>query len=108
MEAIVPIIRRETRELTGREPDFRLVDGSELCLTLPAAEPDSGPANVVITVRRDGLLLAGADVLALFPNNTWRRAKTNTGGEARLDLHSVHLPMTVYVAAEGYCALGNL
>ena len=97
----VPIIRRETRELTGREPEFRLIDGSELCLTLPAAEPDSGPASVVITVRRDGLPLAGADVLALFPNNTWKRASTDAAGEARLDLHSVHLPMTVYVTADG-------
>ena len=100
----VPIIRRETRELTGREPEFRLIDGTELCLTLPAAEPDSGSASVVITVRQDGLLLAGADVLALFPNNTWRRASTDGGGEARLDLHSVHLPMTVYVTADGCAA----
>ncbi|MCY3881901.1 MAG: putative DNA binding domain-containing protein [Chloroflexi bacterium] len=100
----VPIIRRETRELTGREPEFRLLDGSELCLTLPAGEPDSEPANVVITVRRDGLSLAGADVLALFPNNTWKRATTDAGGEARLDLHAMHLPMTVYVAADGCSA----
>ena len=100
----VPIIRRETRELTGREPEFRLIDGSELCLTLPAAEPDSGPASVVITVRRDGLLLADADVLALFPNNTWKRASTDANGEALLELHSVHLPMTVYVAADGCAA----
>ena len=100
----VPIIRRATRELTGRDPDFRLIDGSELCLTLPAAEPDSGPANVVITVRQDGHPLAGADVLAIFPNNTWKRATTDASGEARLDLHSVHLPMTVYVAADGCSA----
>ena len=100
----VPIIRRETRELTGREPEFRLIDGSELSLTLPAAEPDSGPASVVITVRRDGLPLAGADVLALFPNNTWKRASTDAAGEARLDLLSVHLPMTVYVTADGCSA----
>ena len=100
----VPIIRRETQELTGREPEFRLIDGTEFCLTLPAAEPDPGSASVVITVRQDGLLLAGADVLALFPNNTWRRASTDGDGEARLDLHSVHLPMTVYVAAEGCSA----
>ena len=100
----VPIIRRETRELTGKEPEFRLIDGSELCLTLPAAEPDSGPASVVIAVRRDGLPLAGADVLALFPNSTWRQGSTDADGEARLDLHSVHLPMTVYVAADGYAA----
>ena len=100
----VPIIRRETRELTGRDPKFRLIDGSELCLTLPAAEPDSGSASVVVTVRQDGLLLAGADVLALFPNNTWKRASTDADGEARLDLHSVHLPMTVYGAADGCAA----
>ena len=100
----VPIIRRETRELTGRDPEFRLIDGSELCLTLPAAEPDSGSASVVVTVRQDGLLLAGADVLALFPNNTWKRASTDADGEARLDLHSVHLPMTVYGAADGCAA----
>ena len=100
----VPIIRRETRELTGRDPEFRLIDGSELCLTLPAAEPDSGSASVVVTVRQDGLLLAGADVLALFPNNTWKRASTDADGEARLDLHSVHLPMTVYGAADGCTA----
>ena len=55
-------------------------------------------------MRRDGLLLAGADVLALFPNNTWQRTTTDAAGEARLDLHSVHLPMTVYVAADGCSA----
>ena len=48
----VPIIHRETRELSGKDPQFRLIDESELCLTIPAAEVDSGPATVVITVRR--------------------------------------------------------
>ncbi len=96
----VPIIRRETKELTGQEPEFRLIDDSELCLTIPAAESDSGPATVIITVRREGRPLADADVLALFPNKTWKRESTDTHGEARLELHSVHLPMTVFVAAE--------
>lgn len=100
----VPIIRRETRELTGREPGFRLIDGSELCLTLPAAEPDSSPASVVVTVRCAGEPLAGADILALFPNNTWKQASTDRDGEARLELHSVHLPMTVFVAAPRFAA----
>ena len=95
----VPIIRRETWELAGREADFRLIDGAELCVTLPAAAPDSGPATAVVTVRRQGVPLEGADVLALFPNNTWRRASTDGSGEARLDLHSVHLPMQVFVGA---------
>ena len=100
----VPIIRRETRELTGKEPGFRLIDGSELCLTIPAAEPDSGPAALVVTVRCDREPLAGADILALFPNSTWKRASTDRNGEARLELHSVHLPMTVFAAAEGCAA----
>ena len=100
----VPIIHRETRELSGKDPQFRLIDESELCLTIPAAEVDSGPATVVITVRRDHAPLAGADVLGLFPNNTWQRDRTDAEGEARLKLHSVHLPMTVFVASEGCAA----
>ena len=100
----VPIIRRETRELSGKLPEFRLIDGSELCLTIPAASLESSPANTVITVHCDGQPLADADVLALFPNKTWRHASTNDSGEARLDLHSTHLPMTVFAAASGYAA----
>ena len=100
----VPIIHRETTELSGKAPQFRLIDESELCLTIPAAEVESGPATVVITVRRDGAPLAGADVLALFPNNTWQRDRTDAEGEAHLKLHSVHLPMTVFVAREGCAA----
>ncbi len=100
----VPIIRRETMKLTGKEPQYRLLDDSELCLTIPAAEPDSGPANVVVTVRMNGRPFEGADVLALFPNRTWKRAATNLEGEARLDLHSVNLPMTVFAAADGIAA----
>ena len=100
----VPIIHRETRELSGKAPQFRLIDESELCLTIPAAEVDSGPANVVITVRRGGAPLAGADVLTLFPNHTWQRDRTDAEGEAHLKLHSVHLPMTVFVASEGCAA----
>ena len=104
----VPIIHRETKELTGREARFRLINDSELCLTIPAASPDSGPATVVITVRCDGRPLAGADVLALFPNKTWKLASTDRDGEARLELHSVHLPLTVFAAAEGCTAYAEL
>ena len=100
----VPIIQRETKELTGKEARFRLIDGSELCLAIPAAEPDSGPATVIITVRRSGKPLGGADVLALFPNKTWKRGTTDGDGEVRLELHSVNLPMTVFAAAEGCAA----
>lgn len=100
----VPIILRETRELTGREPKFRVIDDAELCLSIPAAEPASEPVTAVVTVRCQGSPVQGADVLALFPNNTWRMAVTDEHGQARLDLHSMHLPMTVYVAAQSCAA----
>ena len=100
----VPIIRRETQELCGKLPDFRLIDESELCLTIPAALLESIPANALITVHSAHQPLADVDVLALFPNNTWQQASTNVRGEASIYLHSTHLPMTVFAAASGYAA----
>ena len=98
----VTIIRRETQALTGKLPTYRLLDGDELCLTIPAA-PQTAPAAPVVTVRCAGVPLQGATVLALFPNRTWKRAVTDMHGEALLELHSAELPMTVFVASEG-CA----
>ncbi len=100
----VPVILRETRELAGRNPEFRLVDRAELQVVVPAAATDSARASVVVTARCGGMPLQGADVLALFPNNTWKRATTDRWGEAAIELHSVHLPMTVFVAADGCSA----
>lgn len=100
----VPIIRRETRELAGRLPRFDLVGGSDLRVTLPAASTEPSPARVFITVRADEQPLADAEVLVLFPNKTWRQATTDTLGEAVVGLHTVDLPMTVFVAAHGFAA----
>ena len=100
----VPIILRETRELSGRRPEYRLIDTSEVLLIIPAAALEQSPARTVITVRSDGQPLPGADVLALFPNRTWRRATTDGNGEAEVDLHTTHLPMTVLAAAPGHGA----
>ena len=100
----VPIIIRETRELTGKRPVFRLVDNSEVLLILPAATLKQSPGNAVITVRSGGQPLSGADILALFPNKTWKRAATDENGEAELDLHTTHLPMMVFAAALGHSA----
>ena len=100
----VSIILRETRELCGRPPEYRLIDESEVCLIIPAALQEQRPARAVITVRCAGEPLGNVDLLALFPNNTWKSAETDACGEAVLDLHSTHLPMTVFAAATGFTA----
>ncbi len=100
----VPIIRRETRELAGRLPRFDLVGGADLRVTLPAASTEPSPARVLITVRASEQPLADTEVLVLFPNKTWRQATTDTLGEAIVGLHTVDLPMTVFVAARGFAA----
>ncbi len=100
----VPIILRETRELCGKKPEYRLIDNSEVLLTIPAAALEQSPARAVISVWSAGRPLPGSDVLALFPNKTWEGATTDESGEAELDLHTTHLPMAVFVAAPGYGA----
>ena len=101
----VPIILRETRGLCGQPPEYRLIDESEVCLTIPAAAQEQSPARAVITVRAVGRPLPSVDLLVLFPNKTWKRAITDENGEAPVDLHTTHLPMTVFVATPGYAAL---
>ena len=101
----VPIIRRETRELCGSFPSFQLVDESELCLTIPSAIQEFASANTVVSVRnRAGEPLAGATVLALYPNQTWKLAATDADGEAGIDLYATHLPMVVFAALPGFAA----
>ena len=100
----IPIMCRETRMLSGRLPDFRLFDDSELCVSIPAAPVDLNPARASIIVRSRGRPLPGADLLVMFPNGTWKRAVTDDEGEVLLDLHTTVLPMTVFVAAAGHGA----
>ena len=66
-----------------------------------ASLPDT-PGSVRVTAR--GQPVAGVEVLALFPNGTWNAARTSEVGEATLNLHSVHLPMTIYAAGPGFAA----
>ena len=65
------------------------------------ALPDVKPS---VHVFADGEPLAGADVLALFPNKNWKRTTTGENGEAHFDLYTSVLPMTVFVAAKGFAA----
>ena len=100
----VPIIQRETQGLCGRLPEYRLIDGTEVLLIIPAAILEPSPAQATVAVYGAGKPLAEVDVLALFPNKTWKRALTDEHGEAHLDLHTTHLPMTVFAAAKGFSA----
>ncbi len=100
----VPIIRQGTHEITGRLPEYKVVDGTNLVLVIPSARLELVPSDAIITVHSGGEPIIGADVLALFPNKTWQRAATDRNGEVDSDLYTAHLPMTVYAAMPGYRA----
>lgn len=100
----VPIIFRETRELCGILPEYRVIDDTEVLLVIPAARQEQSAARAVISVRSGGRPLSGADLLLLFPNKTWKRAITDEMGEASVDLHTTQLPMTVFASALGHAA----
>ena len=100
----VAIIRKETRETSGTQPEYRLIDDANLLLSIPAAKLEPTPDKATVAVHSKGAPLAGIDVLALYPNKTWRQGRTNEAGEATFDLHSTHLPMTVYAAAREFAA----
>ena len=101
----VLIIRRETQALCGKLPEYRLVDNAEVLVSIPAATLEPSPAQVTVAAHGVSGPVPDVDVLALFPNKTWKRASTGEHGEACLDLHSTHLPMTVFAAANGFAAL---
>ena len=99
----VPIIYEQTRELTGREPDYALLDGAELRLTIPSARPPVTGIEGEVAVSVAGQPLAGANVLALYPNKTWMAGTTDTFGRVAFEFHS-ELPITVFCAAPGHGA----
>ena len=65
----VSIILRTTRALSGHPPEYRVVDESDLFLTLPAAEIVVRPGPATVSVRADEGPVSGVDVLALFPQS---------------------------------------
>ena len=100
----VPTIFRETEALSGKLPAYRLIDDSDLFLTIPAAATDATPATTVIMCHHCGLPVPGVELLTLFPNKTWKQTTTDENGKAQINLYSTHLPMTVFAAATGYAA----
>ncbi|MDE0398638.1 MAG: putative DNA binding domain-containing protein [Candidatus Poribacteria bacterium] len=100
----VPTILRETRDLSGKNPEYQLIDNSDLVLTIPAADTEPTPATADILTHHKGSPLSGVELLVLFRNKTWKRLTTDENGDAQVDLHSTHLPMTVFAAAPGFAA----
>lgn len=100
----VPTILRETEALSGKKPEYQLIDNSDLVLTIPAADTDFTPATAGILAHYNNNPLAEVEILMLFPNKTWKRATTDKNGEAQVDLHTASLPMTVYAASPGFAA----
>lgn len=94
----VPIIYEQTRELTGRDPEYELVGGAELRLTIPSARPPVAGIEGEVTVSAVGEPLAGAQVVALYPNKTWMEETTDTFGRVAFGFHS-ELPITIFCAA---------
>ena len=100
----VATIFRETEALIGKRPMYQLIDNSELVLTIPAANTNPTPDTTAILCHHHGIPLPDVEVLTLFPNKTWKHATTDENGEAQVNLHSTHLPMTVFAAATGFAA----
>ena len=102
----VGVIEDETFALTGARPHFELRGERELVVTIPAASPPLAEgASVRVSVRdaESRVPVRDAEVLMLYPNNTYREECTNIFGNADFELHA-HLPMTVFCAARGYRA----
>ena len=99
----VPIIYEQTRVLTGRDPTYELLGGAELRLTIPSTPPPVSGIEGDVLVSADGRPLAGAKVVALYPNKTWLEEETDTFGRVSFGFHS-ELPITVFCAAPGWAA----
>ena len=65
-----------------------------------SAAPPTLPPTV--QVFADGQTVARAHVVAILPDKTWESAQSDGQGCAKFDLHPGHLPLTVFVAKEGF------
>ena len=60
--------------------------------------------EAVVSISADAPLKSDIKVLAIFPNNTFVSGSSDERGIVRLQLHSLYLPMKVYVESEGFSA----
>lgn len=102
----VGVIEDETFALAGRKPLFEVVGDRELKLVLPAASPpvpDGVRVRVAVVHADTGQPLRDVHVLMIYPNKTFREARTDAFGHADFELYA-RLPMTLFCAAPGLAA----
>ena len=102
----IAVIEDETFSLAGEKPVFELIGERELKLVVPAASPplpDGIAARIVVRNDESGGPLPGVHVVMIYPNKTYREARTDVFGHADFVLHA-RLPMTVLCAAPGFMA----
>ncbi len=102
----IAVIEDETFALAGERPVFELIGERELRVVLPAASPPQAEGVAArVTVRHGGTgrPLPDVNVLMLYPNRTYREARTDAVGRADFVLYA-KLPMTVLCAAKGFGA----
>ena len=102
----ISVIQDETFALAGERPVFESMGERELRVVLPAARPPAAEGVAAgITIRHAGTAqpLPGVNVLMLYPNRTYREARTDAFGRAEFVLYA-RLPMTVLCAAKGFAA----
>ena len=102
----IGVIEDETFALAGAKPQFELQGERELVVTIPAATLPTATDVSVRVVACDAdteAPIQDAQVLMLYPNNTYREQRTDAFGNADFALHT-RLPMTVLCAAAGFHA----
>lgn len=100
----VTIILSKTKATCGYLPKYEVIASENLVLTIPSARLQLKPSEGTITVHSKGDSLPDVTVAVFFPNQTCVQNITDEAGNAKLDLYTSDLPMTVFVAADGYSA----
>ena len=85
------------------EPEFSASGGFEVTIRRPTLAGRNGIRSVVVA-HAGSVPVSEVALLVMFPDKTWKRAITDEDGMASIELHSTHLPMTVFAARDGFRA----
>ena len=99
----VPTIIRETSALSGANPEYQLIDNSDLVLTIPAALY-TGSLYTDFRLRLPDTTPRSVYTLVLFQNNIWQSRIVTENDYVEVKLPTANSPMTVFLTAEGCAA----